>query len=104
MDIERTVTPADGRTDVILAATLYLLSALRLRDGGARLPNMVAQHFAILAARDDLDPVLRSMCCQLRDHWRAHSANSANGQYAHASLGRAADDSAFVRFKQRLVG
>lgn len=67
-------TPVDGplgRPEVLIAATLHLMSSFILQRGCLRLAATIQRHLALLAERDDLDPILARTCAQLRVQWAA---------------------------------
>lgn len=69
----RDVPRSDGSVETLLASTLLLMSAWAREGGGPRLAGAVLRHLELLAAREDLSPVLAATCDHAADHWVALS-------------------------------
>lgn len=75
-----TDTPALPRAQVLLAATLKLMTACQDKEC-AHLCRMVAHNLALIARHPDteLDPLVRQVCARLACDWRQRMPQSLTG-------------------------
>ncbi len=68
---------ADGRLDLLVGSTLFLMSAYRTGAATPRLARAISGHLDAIAEREDVTDVLRSTCEQLARHWSRQQPPSA---------------------------
>lgn len=78
MQIERTATPA-SRPDLVLSATLYLLSACSLRGVGGAEAQAVVRHLEVIVANEQFDTLVRSTGALLLKQWKEQLPRIADG-------------------------
>lgn len=79
---------AHAPADRITAALLYLLVQVSTRGGCIHTLYAIGHHLELLAAHKGTNPMLRTTCLQLRDHWlrsiAAAREQAAQGESAAA--------------------
>ena len=69
--------PGDGRPAVIIAGLLYLIAAHQ-RAPCPCLAGCIVRHLECLIRHEAEDPVIRQICCAIRDAWQPASATARN--------------------------
>lgn len=73
--------PTDDHDDpaLVISSSIFLLSAYARGGGCRRLASVIVRHLDAVTERDDVAPVIRATCAQLREHWEATLASGGDG-------------------------
>lgn len=77
-EIQNPFDPAQEHThsEVVVSATLYLLSRFAISGGCSRLSHVIRQHLRLMAKSENVDPLIRKTCAQLIEEWEQFAAQT----------------------------